>query len=369
MTRNRKPRRARVLSALAIAGATVVVGAAYAGSVSHRTLAQGSATASIKPTAAASNTLVLYQASGYAQAVANAFQKKTGITVDVVHLATGPLAAKIEAEGKYPQWDVAWFDDNTTMEALGNLGLLNTKWKPNDLNNYTKAGRKVVPANYEYFPMGYTAAAAMAYNTQSVPASQAPKTWQDLLNPAFKGAVAMNNPAISGPTYPFVAGILQQQGLKAGEHFFQELKNSGLQVYAKNGPTIQALVTGQAKVALAQDAALIGEKLQGAPIKIVYPKSGVYQLENVMGIAKNAPDKKAAEEFVQFCLTRQAQNIMSNPKNGGTDSYRTSYIKGVMTPPIVKKLTRNVKWINVYTRIAARRRTNVLNWFTRNIVQ
>lgn len=312
---------------------------------------------------------MLYEAAGYAQAVANAFYNKTGIKVDVVHLATGPLAAKVEAEGKYPQWDVAWFDDNTTMQALGNLGLLNTGWKPSDFNNYTATGRLMVPAHDSYFPMGYTASAVIAYNTHMVPPSQAPKTWQDLLNPIFKGSVAMNNPDISGPTYPFVAGMLQQRGVQGGEHFFEQLKDNGLQVYAKNGPTIQALLTGKAKVALAQDAALIGEQLAGAPIKLVYPPSGVYQLENVMGIAKNAPDKKAAEEFVQFCLTPQAQSIMSNPKVGGTDSYRTSVVKGAKTPAVVQSLTASVHWVTIDPQTAAHRRSTVLNWFSQHIVQ
>ena len=316
--------------------------------------------------AASHQTLVIYEASGYAQAVASAFSKKTGITVDLVHLATGPLAARIEAEGKYPEWDIAWFDDQTTMRALANLGLLNRGWTPSDVSNYTAEGRKLLPGDRAYFPMGYTAAAVIAYNPKTVSPSQAPTTWKDLLRPAFKGAVAMNNPAISGPTYPFVAGILQQMGMKKGKQFFLNLKKNGLQVYAKNGPTIQALLTGKAKVALAQDAAFIGEKLAGADIRIVYPTSGAFQLDNVMGIAKNAPDKKAAEEFVTFALTRQAQEIMSNPKFGGTDSYRTSVIKGVGANPNVPK---NVRWASINTPYAAKVRASVLNWFTQNIVQ
>lgn len=328
-----------------------------------------SASASTAPSNSGSKTLVLYQAAGFAQAVATAFEKKTGVKVDVVHLPTGPLAAKIEAEGKYPKWDVAWFDGGVTMRSIGDLGLLNTGWTPSDIGNYSAAGRAMVPSDLAYFPMGYTAAGAIAYNTKEVSASQAPQTWQDLLKPAFTNGVAMNNPAISGPTYPFVAGILQTMGISKGEQFFQQLKQNGLQVYAKNGPTIRSVLSGKAKVGIAQDAALIGFKLQGAPIKIVYPSSGVYRLLNVMAISKNAPDKKLAEEFVQFCLTAQAQQIMSNPKDGGSDSYRTSAVKNVAAPQVVQDMTRNVKWITVDQIQGAKQEPSVLKWFTQNIVK
>lgn len=316
-----------------------------------------------------SKSLVLYEAAGFANAVATAFEQKTGIKVNVVHLPTGPLAAKIEAEGNYPQWDVAWFDGGVTMRSIANLGLLSTGWTPNDIGNYTAGGNAMIPSDHAYFPLGYTAAGAIAYNTKAVPANEAPKTWQDLAKPAFKNAVAMNNPAISGPTYPFVAGILQQMGTSNGEQFFQTLKANGLQVYAKNGPTIRALLSGKAKVVVAQDAALIGFQLKGAPIKMVYPASGVFKLENVVAIAKNAPDKQAAEAFIQFCLTPQAQAIMSNPKDGGSDSYRTSVIKSVAAPQPVQVRTGHVKWVNVDQIQGARQESAVLKWFTQKIVK
>jgi hypothetical protein len=46
--------------------------------------------------------MVIDRADAYAQAVANAFQKKTGVHVEVAHLSTGPPIAKIEAEKDNP---------------------------------------------------------------------------------------------------------------------------------------------------------------------------------------------------------------------------------------------------------------------------
>ena len=50
--------------------------------------------------------LVLYSAQGYDAAMAQAFQKATGIHVTLVDNSTGTIIAKIEAERSNPHWDV-----------------------------------------------------------------------------------------------------------------------------------------------------------------------------------------------------------------------------------------------------------------------
>jgi iron(III) transport system substrate-binding protein len=64
------------------------------------------------------------------------------------------------------------------------------------------------------------------------------------LKPEFKNAVAINNPSISGPAYPFLYGMIQEKGMQGGKKFFLDLKNNGVQVFPKNGPTLKALLTG-----------------------------------------------------------------------------------------------------------------------------
>ena len=94
---------------LLMAGAAILVGTAACG---------GSAAPAAGGAAAAKGQLVIYAAEGYDQAMATAFQQKTGIRVKLSDMSTGPLVAKVEAEGSNPQWDVAWFDGDGTMAAL-----------------------------------------------------------------------------------------------------------------------------------------------------------------------------------------------------------------------------------------------------------
>ena len=76
----------------------------------------------------------------------------------------------------------------------------------------------------------------------------------------------MNDPSQSGPTYPFIAGLMNQlggedHGVAAGEAYLTKLKANGLQVFPTNGDTLHALETGQIHYGLIQSSAAVGEVL------------------------------------------------------------------------------------------------------------
>ncbi len=311
--------------------------------------------------------LVLYSAQGYDAAMAKAFEKQTGIKVQLVDDSTGNIVAKMEAEKSNPHWDVAWFDGDSTMQGLDNEGLLLRGWTPNDVNNYTAEGQSLIPSDKAYYPASITAAAAIAYNTKLVPASEAPKDWSDLLKPEFKNAIAMNDPSISGPTFPFVAGMMQMMGTQKGEQFFESLKQNGLKVFPTNDNTLQALEAGQVKAIMIQDSALVAAKQKGAPIQIVYPSSGVFTLPGVIAIDKNAPDMDAAKKFVEFVLSQEGQQVMLDPNNGGGDSYFNPVIKGVEPNPARQQ--SGITWVKVNPVEAAQDESAIKQWFHDNITE
>src|ERR1700749_1634999 len=113
--------------------------------------------------------------------------------------------------------------------------------------------------------------AALAYNKTKVTAP--PTTWQELTSSQWKGQVGMNDPSQSGPTFPFIAGMMNYLGgVSAGQTYFTKLKANGLIIHPTNGPTLQALTSGQINLALVQSSAAIGAALSDKNIGIVYLK-------------------------------------------------------------------------------------------------
>jgi iron(III) transport system substrate-binding protein len=312
--------------------------------------------------ASSPGTLVLYSAQGYDQAMATAFQKATGIHVLLTDDSTGPLIAKTQAEASNPHWDVVWFDGDSSAQAMDNQGLLLRGWTPTDVKNYTSLGVSLIARDKSFYPTGVTAMGAIGYNPKVTPVSQLPKTLNDLLSPKWKNAVAMNDPAVSGPTYPLLAGVYQQMGSSvAGENFFTKLKGNGLHVYSTNDVTISSVLTGKAKLAFVQDSALINDKMSGQPIGIDYLKSGSFTLPSVIAIDKNAPHMKEAKAFIQWVLSKQGQSVQINPKNGGGDSYYEPVIQEVQ--PDAPASRHGVKWVKVNPVTAANEKNAVEAWF------
>src|SRR5580658_3906775 len=172
-------------------------------------------------------TLVVYSAQGYDSAETTAFQKATGIKVSLDDDSTGPLLIKVEAEKNNPKWGLLWVDGATAFASLDQQGLLMKGWEPTV--SWNSLGKQAVPADKSYVPTGLTMAGTLVYEPKEVP--DPPTTWQQLLNPKWANEIGMNDPAVSGPTYPFVAGMMNYLGgVAQGEKFYEGLDNNGLQV-------------------------------------------------------------------------------------------------------------------------------------------
>ncbi len=332
------------------------------GSLAMLTLAGCGATS--KPTAATKVPLIVYAAEGYDANTVAAFQKATGIPTHLLDDSTGPLLAKIQAEINNPQWGLLWVDGDEAFAALDRQHYLMRGFEPRA--NWTAAALKVIPSDHSYVPTGFTAMPAVVYNASVV--SQPPTSWAQLLQPQWRGAVGMNNPAISGPTYPFVAGMMQYLGgVSRGESYFSQLKANGLKVFDTNGVTLTALTQGQIKLALVQNSAGIGAAYQNPSLKVAY-LAPVTLLPSVIGIDGKASHQEQveAEEFVNFVFSPagQHQRLIGDPHG---DSLFWPVVKGYPQSPLVPSFSSvPYQVLNAYT--WGPRESSIDQWFTANIV-
>ncbi len=319
--------------------------------------------------AASSNVpLILYAAEGYDQIAADAFTKATGIKVVLHDDSTGPLLAKVSAEKSNPQFGLLWVDGNTAFAALDKQGQL-LPYTPKA--KFTAAGKSVVPTDHSYIPTGLTTMAALIYNSAKV--TTLPKSYNDLLNPMYKGQIGMNDPNQSGPTYPFIAGLMNQfGGVPAGEKFLSSLKANGLVVNNTNGDTLHALETGVINMGLIQSSAAQGEilKLASKPVAGFTPKvlylSKSTLLPSVIGIDKGAPvaEQAEAKKFIDFVLSPAGQAIMQTGDPQG-DSLYWSIIPGVNSLAGAGSLPTSYQSIDPY--VWGPQEGAINSWFTKKI--
>jgi iron(III) transport system substrate-binding protein len=310
-------------------------------------------------------TLVVYSAQGYDKATVAAFQKATGIPTTLDDNSTGPLLTQIEASKNNPNWGLLWVDGATAFAGLDQQHLLLTGVEPKVAWN--ALGTQSVPKDGSYVPTGVTLMAAVVYDSSKV--SSPPPSWQSLTGAGWKGAVGMNDPSQSGPTYPFIAGTMNYLGSTAkGESYFKQLKRNGLVINPTNGPTLQALSSGQIKLALVQSSAGVGAKLGDPALRVEY-LNPVTLLPSAIGIdAKASPAVQAeARQFIAFVLSKQGQHVMQTADPTG-DSLYYPVLQGVKPLAALPSLA-NVKTQSIDPYTWGAREPTINSWFDNTIVR
>jgi iron(III) transport system substrate-binding protein len=305
-------------SALAVAGVTAAASPALAAKKKQKTV-----------------PLIVYSAQGYDAAMVHAFQAATGIPTELDTNSTGPLLAQIQASKNNPHWGLLWVDGQTAFAALDDQHMLVRGFEPKV--KWNTLGRSVLPKDKSFIPTGITLMAAVAYTPQK---TQPPASWNTLLSSKWKGQVGMNTPTQSGPTYPFIAGMMNYLGsVTKGKQFFEKLKANGLVIHTTNGPTLAALAAGQIKVALVQSSAAIGAEHTDTTLKVKY-LSPVTMLPSNIGIDAKATKNeiREAKKFATFVLSKLGQAIMKTGTPTG-DSLYYPVLKGISPRPQLPTLS------------------------------
>ncbi|AMM19382.1 hypothetical protein AX769_03580 [Frondihabitans sp. PAMC 28766] len=349
------------VSSIALAGCSAATNA----TTSNATTGTGASAAAGKV-----EPLVLYAAEAYDVNMGKAFTAKTGIPVKVVDDSTGPLLTKVAAEKNNPQWSMLWVDGDTAFASLDKQKEL-LDYTPSA--TYTSVGKTLVPSDHSYVPTGTTAVAALIYNSAAT--TKVPTSYSDLLTSAYSGKVGMNDPSQSGPTYPLIAGLMNQmggqsKGVAAGEAYLTKLKSNGLKVYPTNGDTLHALETKQIDYGLIQSSAAVGETLKVkatgtyAP-KIVYlPKTTL--LPGVIGIDKaiDATQQAEAKKFVDYALSPAGQQVMQKADTAG-DSLFWPVVQGSTKLAALPALPTTYQQLDPY--FWGPLQSQVVTWFDSNI--
>jgi iron(III) transport system substrate-binding protein len=153
----------------------------------------------------------------------------------------------------------------------------------------------------------------ISYNTSLVPKDKAPKGWDDLCNPFFKGSVSFD-PAEDR----YLAGLYAMFGEEGAERL--------LKCIGENDPIIQRGHAQRMELMLAGDHMLQGDNYlyQGvqiqrknprAPYAIVY-SAPAFGFAGVAAINKNAPHPYAAALWTDWSLTPESQNYVAQVLRG-----------------------------------------------------
>ncbi|EOM74287.1 ABC transporter substrate-binding protein [Rhodococcus rhodnii] len=224
------------------------------------------------------------------------------IEVEVFRAGTGDLTARIEAERTTGAIgaDVLLAADAPTFERYKSDGLL-AQFTPADVDALDPSvvdpdgyyvGTRIIPT-------------VIAYNTNAVDAP--PTSWQDLTDPAYRGAITMPNPDVSGAAAYNTAVWLETPEL--GEQWLESLVANEPVVAESNGPVGQAVAAGTQPIGIVVDYLVRELAAKGSPIALSYPTDGVPYVAQPAGIFADSDNQDAAQRFVDFLVSARGQSL------------------------------------------------------------
>ena len=231
-----------------------------------------------------------------------AFMKKhPDIKLDFQSAGAGKLMAKIAAEresGKILA-DVLWTSEVPDFYQLKANGLL-LKYVPSEAKSLINP----LPDYDGSFTPARLGTIGIVYNTRFI--KEAPKNWDDLKKPAFKGAFGIANPALSGTAFMSVDVIAQ----KFGWQYFEALRANGAKIGKGSGQVVDDTASGDLVGCLGVDYITLDKIDKGANLALVFPPE-MLVIPSPIAIFKNSLNVEAAKKFVEFVLSKDGQSIIA----------------------------------------------------------
>ena len=237
--------------------------------------------------------------------------EKAHPTIDVqwVDMGSQEVLDRVRAEKDNPQADL-WFGapaeafDRATKE-----GLLEP-YIPTWSNAVSVDGRD----SGDHWYGTYLTPEVIGYNTQAVKKEDAPKDWDDVLDPKWKGKVLIRDPIASGTMRAIFGAIVARSVARTGspESGYEWLRklDANTREYTLN-PTIlyQKLGRQEGLITLwdMPDIATLQSRLN-IPVDYIIPSSGTPLLVDGIAIVKGTDKMEEAKLYYEFVTTPQAMN-------------------------------------------------------------
>jgi len=248
-----------------------------------------------------------------AQKMADAFGDKYDLDVTFTRLTSGPIAARYAAEAQAGTFaadvvmiaDEKFFANNLEKDWMLPMDEANV---PNvaDLDDKFQFDGSV--------GIGVSRLNGIVANTEAISEGDVPKSWEDLLDPQWKGRLITDDPR----AIPVVMGQWQLLEETYGKEYLE-------QTAAQEVQFVPSLVTGVQSVAAGERDAAYGANLlhvnplttsaPDAPVKLTYLEGPDFGFTWNAGVSAKSKNPAAGRLFVNWLLTEEGQKAFNGPGN------------------------------------------------------
>jgi iron(III) transport system substrate-binding protein len=254
--------------------------------------------------------LVLYSPHGRDQLVLleHDFEARhPHIDVRWLDMGSQEILDRLRFERVNPQADV-WFGGPTTIFDRGIQDSVLEPYRPAWADRVGPGG--IGPRDL-YYPV-YRTPAVIAYNDRVVSRAEAPKDWDDVLDPRWRGKVLIRDPLASG-TMRAIWGLVLQRSLQqtgdtaAGMAWLRRLDGQ-TKAYTLNPAILdQRLARAEGLITLWDLPDILISRSKGMPFGYIFPRSGTVVIDDAIGLVRGSRHPDAARAFIDYVGGDEAQ--------------------------------------------------------------
>jgi iron(III) transport system substrate-binding protein len=190
----------------------------------------------------------------------------------------------------------------TTINALKRRGLLQAHRSP-EFSAYPQPFKDAE----SYWVTLYNIYYVIGYNPKMVPPKDAPKNWDDFLDPKWKGKIGMDQ-----EEYEWYAATIQYWGNEKAQKFHRALARQGIQWNRGHTMISQLMAAGEFPLGIVYAHRIESMKKAGAPVEWVKTADPVFVTLSPVAVAAKARHPNAARLLMDFILSREAQLVLRN---------------------------------------------------------
>ena len=243
------------------------------------------------------------------QAIKEAFEAKyPDVTMDYYFASGGKVITKMSTEAQAGQIeaDLVWLGDPSDYEGFKDAGYLQP---------YTSPESDHIAPEYIDEDGYYTAARLVTMGIAwctlegiGISDEEAPKTWEELLDPKWTNQLIMTDPAQSSTSKYWMAAMMQSE--KYGTEFFEKLRDNGLQLESGTTATHNVVAAGSYQVGICLDYVSASLMAEGSPLKFHYTDTDVITMTSPIGMIANCANPDNAKLLYDFILSKEGQEVL-----------------------------------------------------------
>ena len=215
---------------------------------------------------------------------------------------------RVRAEKSNPSADV-WYGGPNLIFANGARDGLLAPFEPGWAASIPPESRH--PGKL-YFGL-YRTPAVIVYNSAAVPAAEAPKDWDDLLDPRWKKKILIRDPLASGTMRAVWGTILSRSieetgSVESGLEWLRKLDAQTKEYVFNPSILLEKIVRREGLITVWDLPDTLFEMRRG-PLAYTFPRSGTPVIDDAVGLVRGAPHAAAAKGFIEWLGSAEAQKL------------------------------------------------------------